>query len=138
MKEFLRKQDYILPLIASVLFFFTQRDYFPSFIYTLLIVIFGFYFFPVKNILLFFDTDSQLKSRKIDFISLFANFVLSILLVISIPLLYLHENESINLIIKILSLINFSFLIYFYFKDHNNKRSIIHLCFVFFTAILIG
>ena len=128
----LNKYDYLLPLIAMVLFFLTERDVLPTLIYTIFIVLMGVYFFPLKDVIL--GDNLQLKEKNIDFLGLFANFILSVLLVISVLFLYLNDNDSIKMIIKILALINFGFLVYYYFKDNDNKRSIIHLCFVFFTA----
>ncbi len=132
----LNKYDYLLPLVAMVLLFLTQRDVFPTLIYTILILFMGIYLFPLRDLL--FGDNLQKKEKNIDFLRLFANFVLSVLLLISIPLLYLNDNNSIQLIIKILALINFGFLVYYYFKDKDNKRSIIHLCFIFFTAGLLA
>jgi hypothetical protein len=96
----------------------------------------GVYFFPLRDLVL--GSDLQRKENNIDFLRLFANFILSVLLLISVPLLYLNNNNSIKLIIKILALINFGFLVYYYFKDKDNKRSIIHLSFIFFTAGLLA
>ena len=119
----LNKYDYLLPLVAMVLLFLTQRDVFPTLIYTILILFMGIYFFPLRDLI--FGDNLQKKEKNIDFLRLFANFVLSVLLLISVPLLYLNDNNSIHLIIKLLALINFGFLVYYYFKDKENKRSII-------------
>lgn len=132
----LKKYDYLLPLIAAVLFFLTQRAILPTLIYTIFIVLAGVYFFPLKDVIL--GDNLKLKEKNIDFLGLFANFILSVLLVISVLFLYLNDNDSFKMIIKILALINFGFLVYFYFKDKDNKRSIIHFCFVFFTANLLA
>jgi len=135
MKTF-RKYDYLLPIVAMILLFLTQRDVFSTLIYTILILFMGVYFFPLRDLVL--GSDLQRKENNIDFLRLFANFILSVLLLISVPLLYLNNNNSIKLIIKILALINFGFLVYYYFKDKDNKRSIIHLSFIFFTAGLLA
>ena len=132
----LSKYDYLLPIIAMVLLFFTQRGVFPTVVYTILILFMGVYFFPLRDLIL--GNNLQQKEKNIDFLKLFANFILSVLLVISVPLLYLNDNNSIQLIIKLLALINFGFLVYYYFKDKDNTRSIIHLCFIFFTVGLLA
>lgn len=132
----LKKYDYLLPLIAMVLFFLAQREVLPTLIYTIFILLAGVYFFPLKDVIL--GDNFQLKEKNIDFLGLFANFILSVLLVISVLFLYLNDNDSIKMIIKILALINFGFLVYYYFKDKDNKRSIIHLYFVFFTAGILA
>ena len=135
MMKVLIKYEYLLPLVVSVLLFLTLRDSFSSLLYTVIVAIAGVYFFPLRDFVL--GDDLQWKEKNIDFIGLLASFFLSVILAISVPFLYLSENESIKLIIKILALINFAFLVYFYFKDQDNKRSILHFCFTFFTAVLM-
>ncbi|MCD6544714.1 MAG: hypothetical protein J7K34_09420 [Flavobacteriaceae bacterium] len=134
MTKILKKYDYLLPLIAAVLFFLTQRDTFPTLVYTIFIVLMGVYFFPLKDIVL--GNNLQLKEKNIDFLGLFANFILMALLAMSVYLLFFDSNESIQWLIRILFFINFSFLVYFYMKDDDTKRSIVHLCFIFFATIL--
>ncbi len=116
MTEILKKYDHLLPLIAAVLFFLTQRDTFPVLVYTIFIVLIGVYFFSLKDVIL--GDNFQLKEKDVDFLGLFANFIISVLLVISVPFLYLNDNDSIKMIIKILALINFALLIYFNLKNH--------------------
>ncbi len=131
----LRKYDYLLPLLAFILFFLTQRNHFPFFLYAIMMVIMGLYFFPLKNLIL--EGNLQLKEKNIDFLGLFANFILATILASSVLFLYKNDIGSLDLSIKILVFINFAFLVYFYFKDDDNNRSLLHLCFTFFATALV-
>ena len=131
----LRKYDYLLPLLAYILFFITQRNHFPFFLYAIVMVIMGLYFFPLKDLVL--EGNFQLKGKNIDFLGLFANFILAMLLAVSVIFLYKDNIGSMDFFVKILVFINFAFLVYFYFKDDNNNRSLVHLCFIFFSTALV-
>ncbi len=61
----LKKYDYLLPLIAAVLFFLTPRDVLPTLIYTIFILLMGVYFFPLKDVIL--DDNFQLKEKNMIF-----------------------------------------------------------------------
>ena len=98
-------------------------------------VIMGLYFFPLKNLIL--EGNLQLKEKNIDFLGLFANFILATILASSVLFLYKNDIGSLDLSIKILVFINFAFLVYFYFKDDDNNRSLLHLCFTFFATALV-
>jgi hypothetical protein len=135
MKTFLNKYNFLLPLISSILYGLALFNLFPNFLYSFVIIIFSLYFFPVKDLM---NRDNiNTKEMKIKVIPIFANFCLSVLLALSIPYLYLN-NLNLKQIISILGIINVILLMYFYVKDENNKRSLIHLCFIFFTSALLG
>lgn len=136
MKAKLFKYDFIIPIIASLLFFFTLKLELPYYIYSFVIVIFGMYFFPIKDILFF--NEYKNSKRKIIFLSLLANLALSLILIMSIMYLYIIDGSSLKLLINILTIVNILFLIYFYLFDNTRNRIIIHFCFIFFTAALIG
>jgi hypothetical protein len=136
MKIKLYKHDYVIPIIASVLFFFTVKLQMPYYGYALIIVVFGLYFFPVKDIILF--NESKSSKKKLVLFSLIANLVLSVILTISIPYLYLKDNSNLKLIITILGIINILFLVFFYLFDNTRSRIMVHIFFIFFTAALIG
>jgi len=130
MKIYKTKYEYIFPIFLIILWFFTPRLNISGVFYCLSAIIFGFYFFPVRVILVGKDKTLNTKHKIVDAI---LSWLFSILISFSVVLFYVPEFQSIRYSVGIISFLLFIAFFYFAIKD-DAKKSILCILFVFFTS----
>jgi len=135
MKEnFLVKFEVTIPYFLGILFFFTVKQQIPSFIYFILTILLGLYFFPVR----FFissNIDVNIIKNKLPF--LFSCFILSVILCFSIIFVFTDFKLLRNLMV-VFSILNFSIMIYYYLMDKRSRIFIVHLGFLFLSSAILA
>ena len=131
----LYKFEFLLPILASILYFFAVKQIIPKTLYVIFASITGVYFFPVK--LLFDKTFSgkQLENKLTELISIL---IFSLLMVFPIILLFDKANITLKISVDLLSIINVLFAIYYSVIDNRKKTFVTHLGFTVLTAAILG
>ena len=116
------KFEFLLPVLASVLYFFTVKQVTPKLLYIIFASITGVYFFPVK---LLFDKTFSGKQLKDKLAKLISILIFSLIMVFSMILLFYKANIILKGSFEILSILNVLFAIYYSVID-NRKKSFRH------------
>ena len=131
----LYKFEFMLPILASVLYFFVIKQVIPEIVFVIFASLIGVYFFPVK---LLFDktlSDKLLKNKLMELISIL---IFVLLAVFSIILLFEKANTTLKVSFEILSIFNVLFAIYYSVIDNRENTFVTHLGFIVFTAAIMG
>lgn len=129
-KTLLRK-DYILVLLMSLICFLTIKSVFPGFVYLVIAVLVGIYFFPVK---LYMGNELLNASNRKRVALILSYFVISNIIILTALTVYLDGEGFIHNTILIYSIINLVFLLYFHFMENMRYNVILSLC----TMVLIS
>ncbi len=131
----LYKFEFLLPVLASVLYFFSVKQVIPKVLYVVFATATGIYFFPIK---LFFDKIFSGKMLKDKLIELISIMIFSLLAVFSFFLLLGKANATIKTSFEILSILNVLFVIYYSVFDYRKDAFIVHLGFTILTSAVMG
>ncbi len=129
------KYEFWLPIIASVIYFFTVKQVIPKISYAVFASLTGAYFFPIK---LFLDktmSDNILENRLVELISIL---IFTLISGFSILLLFENTNANLKISFELLSIINVLFVLYYSITDNRKNTFITHLAFTVLTAALLG
>ena len=123
----LKNYEFLLPVTATVLWFFAVKNVIPNIVFALYTILMGLYFFPLKLFL-----SEAIKKY------LFSFFLFSVLSGLAVAISVMHGNQNLILTFKIASIVNFMLLIYVYFKAYDKSVTATYIGFLFFTGAVIG
>ena len=129
------RYEFLLPIIASIIYFFTVKHVIPRIPYVIFASLISIYFFPMK---LFFNkvlSDNLLKNRLTELTSIL---IFSMIAAFSIVLLFEKANANLKILFEILSIINVLFVLYYSIIDNKRNTFITHLGFIVLTAAILG
>lgn len=126
----IQKREYFIILTACLLYFFVAKNISPAVVYSLIVLLFAFYFLPVRLINFKYEKTRQ---DKIAFV--FSSVIISKILTLSIILTYIDDSGFYNSVFLILLLLNFVMLVFSYLKA-SRKYVCLHLLLLVFTAVV--
>lgn len=125
------KFEYFMSALACVLFFLVTKNVIPNYIYLIVILVFSFYFMPIRFFRFKYEKN---KNEKIIFI--ISSLIIAKILAISIALTYINDPSFFRTIFLGLSLINFVLMIFSYWKKYRPSLYL-HFIIAFFTSVVL-
>lgn len=125
------KFEYLIVALACLLFFLVAKDVIPNYIYLIVILVFSFYFMPIRFFRFKYEKN---KNEKIMFI--ISSLIITKILAISIALTYINEPSFFRTTFILLSFINFILMIFSYWKKYR-QNLYLHFIIAFFTSVVL-
>ncbi len=129
------KYEFLLPIIASIIYFFVVKQVIPKISYIVFASLISIYFFPMRFIFNKVLSENSLKNRLIELISIL---VFSIITVLSITLLFANTNSNLKILFEVFSIINVLFVLYYSIANNRKNTFITHLGFIVLTSAILG
>jgi O-antigen/teichoic acid export membrane protein len=127
------KYEILIPIIAAGLFFFTRKVPLPNIYYSILILLAGVWYFPVR---VFYKSVFKGENLNGKIAKTVASIILSAIMFLSVFLLFNPGHIFVKTTFQLLAIVNVFFLYYFHFKNKDAQLFFIHLAFMFFTPVV--
>ena len=124
----------VLAIIIALAGFFTVKEVLPSSIYFIMAALAGIYFFPVK---MFMNGDKTLKDNQSGFGFLLTSITTSLLVFLSIVVIYLPGSGLFRNILILVSLLNLGQFFYYLWDKRTYEIAILHFCTACISAVAL-
>lgn len=130
-KQAIYKYEALIPVIAAFLFFFTRKVPLPNIYYSILVLLAGVWYFPVR---VFYKSVFKGENLKGKIAKTVASIILSALLFLSVFLLFNPDHVFLKTIFQLLGILNVFLIFYFHFTNREARLFFIHLGFLLLTS----
>jgi fatty acid desaturase len=134
MVQSLKKTEPFMALLLVITAFFAGREVFPLSLYYLLALIVGFYFFPAR-LMIRKDRDSDNRKREAEFF--IASFTISMIIFVSIPVMFLPGQNVFRTLLIVVSFLNIGFFYYNMRSREYYRDAILHMCVIIISSVIL-
>ncbi|TDU34211.1 hypothetical protein BXY82_2874 [Gelidibacter sediminis] len=132
----LLRNDYILVLLVSVMYFLAIKDVIAAFVYLVVAVVVSIYFFPAR--LLFLENDFLREPNKKKVALALSYFVISNIITLTALIIYADGKGFLHTTFLIYSIINLAFLLYFHFQENMRYNFILSIFTTFLSSAVVS
>ncbi|TFH33348.1 MAG: hypothetical protein E4G95_09740 [Bacteroidia bacterium] len=121
----IKKIEPVLVILISIVGFFTIKELLPTALYFIMATLVGLYFFPVR---IFMNGEKTMEDNQTKIGFLITSITISLLVFLSIVVLYLPGSGFFRTILILVSFINIGQFFYYLWHKRTYAIAVLHFC----------